>query len=65
MSQQFIDSDHSDNNSSYGPPNPVESLRFMGDTGGDEAGTRTGVFITFRETRVELETCAPLPRPPA
>ena len=31
----------------------------MGDTSGDEAGTRTGVFITFREIRVELETCPP------
>jgi hypothetical protein len=61
MSQQFIDSGHSDNIFSYGPPSPVERLRFVGDTGGNEAGTKTGVFITLRETRVELETCTPPP----
>ncbi len=63
MSQQFIDSDHSDNSFSYDRPNPVETLRFVGDTSGDEAGTRTGVFISFRETRVQLETCDPLAPP--
>jgi hypothetical protein len=61
MSQQFIDTDHADNVFSYDPPNPVETLRFVGDTSGNEAGTRTGAFITFRETRIELETCAPPP----
>jgi hypothetical protein len=64
MSQQYIDTNTSDDNFSYGPPGPVETLRFVGDTKGNEAGTRTGVFITFRETRVELETCTPPPSPP-
>jgi hypothetical protein len=63
MSQQFIDSSHADNVFSYVAPNPVEGLRFVGDTAGNEAGTRTGVFITFREARIELETCAPLQPP--
>jgi hypothetical protein len=61
MSQRYIDSDHADDIFEYDPPNPVEKLRFVGDTEGDEAGTETGVFITFREISVELETCAPLP----
>jgi hypothetical protein len=60
MNQQYIDTNTSDDNFSYGPPNPVKTLRFVGDTEGDEAGTRTGVFITFREISVGLETCAPL-----
>jgi hypothetical protein len=59
MIQQYIDTNHSDDAFLFDPPNPVKSLRFVGDTAGDEAGTRTGVFITFREMRVELETCAP------
>ena len=59
MSQLYIDSDDADDIFAYNPPNPVERLRFVGDTDGDEAGTETGVFITFREMRVELETCAP------
>jgi hypothetical protein len=59
MSQQFIDTDHADNTFAYPPPNPVETLRFVGDTPGDEAGTETGVFITLRETRIEVETCVP------
>ena len=62
MSERFIDSDHADNVFSYAPPNPVEKLHFVGDTGGNEAGTKTAVFITFREVSVELETCAPLVR---
>jgi len=60
MMQQYIDTNHSDDAFAFDPLSPVKILRFVGDTGGDEAGTRTGVFITFRETRVELETCAPL-----
>ena len=58
--QQYIDTNHSDDVFSFAPPSPVKTLRFVGDTVGDEAGTRTGVFITFRQITVELETCAPL-----
>jgi hypothetical protein len=47
----------------FDPFSPVKKLSFVGDTGGDEAGTRTGVFITFPAMRVELETCPPA-RPP-
>jgi hypothetical protein len=58
--QQYIDTNHSDDVFSFNPPSPVKTLRFVGDTIGDEAGTRTGVFITFQQITVELETCAPL-----
>jgi hypothetical protein len=58
--QQYIDTNHSDDVFSFGPPSPVKTLRFVGDTDGDEAGTRTGVFITFQQITVELETCAPV-----
>jgi hypothetical protein len=65
MSHQYIDTNTSDDVVPFDLPNPVEELHFVGDTKGDEAGTRTGVFIKFRDIRVELETCAPPPPPPA
>ena len=34
---------------------PVERLIFVGDTRGNEAGTRTKVDIFFREFRIEVE----------
>jgi hypothetical protein len=65
MSQSYIDTNHSSDDFDYFDPNsnlfnpfsPVKKLSFVGDTVGDEAGTRTGVFITFSAMRVELETC--------
>ena len=67
MSQSYIDTNHSSDDFDYFDPNsnffdpfsPVKKLSFVGDTVGDEAGTRTGVFITFPAMRVELETCPP------
>jgi len=67
MSQSYIDTNHSSDDFDYFDPNsnlfnpfsPVKKLSFVGDTVGDEAGTRTGVFITFSAMRVELETCPP------
>jgi hypothetical protein len=67
MSQSYIDTNHSPDDFDYFDPNsnlfnpfsPVKKLSFVGDTVGDEAGTRTGVFITFPSMRVDLETCPP------
>ena len=67
MSQSYIDTNHSSDDFDYFDPtsnffdpfSPVKKLSFVGDTVGDEAGTRTGVFITFPAMRVELETCPP------
>ena len=67
MSQSYIDTNHSPDDFDYFDPtsnvfdpfSPVKKLSFVGDTGGDEAGTKTGVFITFPAMSVELETCAP------
>src|SRR5262245_995901 len=67
MSQSYIDTNHSSDDFDYFDPtsnffdpfSPVKKLSFVGDTVGNEAGTRTGVFITFPAMRVELETCPP------
>ena len=67
MSQSYIDTNHSPDDFDYFDPtsnvfdpfSPVKKLSFVGDTVGDEAGTKTGVFITFPAMRVELETCPP------
>jgi hypothetical protein len=65
MSQSYIDTNHSSDDFDYFDPtsnlfdpfSPVKKLSFVGDTVGDEAGTKTGVFITFPPMSVELETC--------
>jgi type 1 glutamine amidotransferase len=72
MSQSYIDINHAPDDFDYfdptsnffDPVNPVEKLSFLGDTAGDEAGTKTGVFITFPAMKVELETCPPRPPSP-
>ena len=67
-SQRYIDTNHSNDDFDYSDPtnpllfdpvSPVKKLSFVGDTAGDEAGTKTGAFITFPAMRVELETCTP------
>jgi len=67
MSQSYIDKNHDEDDFKssdpasqfHDPDSPVTELKFVGDTDGDEAGTKTRVFITFRDINVELETCAP------
>lgn len=56
-SNQYIDSDHQDDLFTLGGTNPVEKLIFVGDTDGNEAGTRTQVTIFFRELRIQVEKC--------
>jgi hypothetical protein len=57
MSESYIDTDHGDDFFAYSGNNPVLSLRFIGDTSGDEAGTKTGVHITLRELDLKFEDC--------
>jgi hypothetical protein len=64
MSFQYIDKTTSDDTFEF-TNTPAPSLRFVGDTdGSNDAGTRTGVFITLREATIQLETCAPASGPP-
>lgn len=63
MKHQYIDSNHADDVFDFPAPSPVERLVFVGDTKGEEAGTKTGVFITLRTIRLRIESCAPPPDP--
>lgn len=36
---------------------PVEELEYTGDTDGNEAGTKTGVKVTFRSIKLQIEKC--------
>jgi hypothetical protein len=58
LSQSYTDTNHDDDLFAFGGNEPVSALRFVGDTDGDEAGDRTGVFITFRAMQVRMQTCA-------
>ena len=40
MQYEYIDEDHQDDVETFLAPNPVEKLRFTGDTAGEEAGTK-------------------------
>ncbi len=67
MTHEYIDKNHAEDefdDDDFSASNPVKTLRFLGDTSGSEAGTKTRVFITLREMKVELETCAPRKRSP-
>jgi subtilisin family serine protease len=57
MSESYKDTDHGDDFFAYAGNNPVLSLRFIGDTSGDEAGTKTGVHIGLRELDLKFEDC--------
>jgi hypothetical protein len=65
MAEQYIDTDHAEDLFTYSDSgNPVEKLRFVGDTKGDEAGTKTRVLINLRPIRITKETCTPKPTKP-
>lgn len=64
----WIDSDHPDDLFTFAGTQPVEKVRYVGDTDGDEAGIRTQAEVFFREMRVTYEACGgsepPIPEPP-
>lgn len=58
----YIDTDHSDDRLGGGPNGPVKEFVFRGDRRGDEAGSHTGVDVTFNPLvlkLVEVANCAP------
>lgn len=57
MDESYIDNDHADDFFAYAGNNPVLSLRFTGDTSGDESGTKTGVLMGLRGFELMLEDC--------
>jgi photosystem II stability/assembly factor-like uncharacterized protein len=58
FSHSYVDTNHADDSFAFGGNAPVSDLRFVGDTSGSEAGSKTGVFITFRPIPVRMETCS-------
>lgn len=57
MYDTHFDTNHDPYISYYGGTSPVEKIEWIGDTKGDEAGSKTGVIITFRQFEVNVERC--------
>jgi hypothetical protein len=53
-SHEYRDSNHSNDSFNMGSGGPVKRFIFVGDTRGDEAGTRTKVDITFNRLTIDL-----------
>lgn len=53
----YRDSDHNWYAKYYSGTAPVDKIEWNGDTKGDEAGTRTGVILTFRQFKVNVKKC--------
>ena len=51
---RYRDSDHNIDTFNMGSGGPVQRFDFVGDTGGDEAGTETKVDVTFNRLTAEL-----------
>ncbi|PTQ76964.1 hypothetical protein C8R26_11112 [Nitrosomonas oligotropha] len=61
-SAHYIDTDHNDDRQGGGPNGPVKEFKFRGDRDGDDAGSYTGVDVTFNPLvvkLVEVANCAP------
>lgn len=53
--QTYIDSNHTADVFEQGSGELIKRFRFMGDTDGDDAGTRTNVKVTFNRVRIKLK----------
>ena len=53
----YIDTDTSDDIRYFGGTAPVSKLESTRDTKGSEAGTKTGVTVTFRPINIQIEKC--------
>lgn len=62
MTHNYIDTDHAEDVFNFGGSNPVQTLRYIGDTSGDEAGSETRVRIQFRDLTLSVESCGPQER---
>jgi hypothetical protein len=49
---QYVDTNHTSDSFDKGSGSAVKRFVFVGDTGGDEAGTRTKVDVTFNQLRI-------------
>ncbi len=61
-SAHYVDTDHNDDRQGGGPNGPVKEFKFRGDRDGDDAGSYTGVDVTFNPLvvkLVEVANCAP------
>ncbi|MBS0424354.1 MAG: hypothetical protein JSR71_08015 [Proteobacteria bacterium] len=61
-SAHYVDTDHNDDRQGGGPNGPVKEFKFRGDHDGDDAGSYTGVDVTFNPLvvkLVEVANCAP------
>jgi hypothetical protein len=57
---EYVDSNHDED--SFGPGGPVARMTFVGDTDGDEAGSRTRVEVAFNQLQIALtqtKDCVP------
>jgi hypothetical protein len=59
----YRDSDHEDDLRTFAGTNTFEKIRYVGDTRGDEAGSRTQAEVFFRRLQVQLEECTEAPPP--
>lgn len=57
-SHTYTDGNHAVDSFNQGSGGPVKRLEFVGDTDGDEAGTRTKVEVAFNDLRIELTQTA-------
>lgn len=51
---EYTDSNHAEDKFNLGSGGPVSRLTYVGDTDGDEAGTRTKVDVAFNTLQIEL-----------
>ncbi len=54
---EYIDDDWEDDHHYYSGTEPFTELKFVGDTDGNEAGTRTEVVMKFRQINIKVEKC--------
>jgi hypothetical protein len=62
-SHKYTDTNHQKDSFDQGSGGPVRRFTYVGDTDGDESGTRTQVEVTFNELRIQLRqtgNCTPI-----
>ena len=57
MEHPFYDTDHDEDTFYFGGTKPVTELIYVGDTDGNDAGTKTRVTMIFRPINVKVERC--------
>jgi hypothetical protein len=64
FTDDYRDGGHPDDIRTFVFPAMIEKIIYVGDTYGDEAGSRTGATMFFRELRVVVQECGPPASPP-